>query len=300
VKVLPADVRLSLYDETVRLREENGWGYRRIARALNRSRGIHVPRGTVANWILGRHNPARRLHRAFTPDASPELAYVIGAVLGDGYTTRDRGRAIVGFTNKDVDLLKHFQCALSEALGAPSVGRITSGTRFGTMKVTVGCTILALLLERPLAELVSFIDAYPADFIRGFFDAEGTAVVFVSESRLQVAVTVSNSNREILQYISCLLEKKFGSFSTLRIARNPGTYVIRGQPVIFKRPVFRLSILRIRDVEQYAKLINFASIPKRQRLEEGIAHLRQYGRQGAATHWLIGHRKVNSRWVTIG
>jgi len=297
VRVLPADLRLQLYTETFRLRRENGWGYRRIARALSESHGIIVPKGTVSNWILGVHNPSRRLHRHFTPFPSPELAYVIGAVLGDGYTTRDQGRHIVGFTNKDLNLLKNFQRALSVVLGTPSVGRITTGTRYGTMKVTVSCTLLAHFLERSIRELSPFIENHAAHFLRGFFDAEGSAAVSISQEKLQIFVTASNSNLEILRYASMLLEKRFKIMSPISLAKVGGTYVIRGEPVRFRKPVYRLCINRIRDVETYAMLIGFASVAKDRRLEQCIELLGKYGRKEAARMWLRDHHKERSRWV---
>jgi intein-encoded DNA endonuclease-like protein len=297
MNVLPADLRLELYDETLQLRRQKGWGYRRIACALSQSHGIHVPKGTVSNWILGRHNPSRRLHRGFKPSPSPELAYVIGSVLGDGYTAKDQGRSIVGFTNKDMDLLRHFQRNLSCVLGTSSAGRITSGTRYGTMKVTVGSTLLAIFLQRPLRQLAPFIESHPAPFIRGFFDAEGSAVVSVTRARLRVSVTASNSNLEILQYISSLL-KKFSIMSSIRMEKRAGTYLIRGEPVAFNKPVFRLGIWRICDVERYAKLIDFASSVKRQRLQEGITLLREYGSRNATEWWLADHKKCGSRWIS--
>ena len=295
--VLPADLRLKLYDETFQLRREKRWGYRRIARALSESHGVHVPKGTVSNWILGTYKPSRRLHRYFAPVSSPHLAYVIGAVLGDGYTTKDRGRSIVGFTNNDLDLLNHFRLELSKVLGTTSAGRITSGTPYGAMKVTVACTLLALFLQKPLQLLGSYIEKHPTDFIRGFLDSEGSAAITLSRGRLRAYVTASNSNVEILEYISSLLRKRFYVKSTIVLGRKPGLTYIRGQPVVFKKPVFRLCINGFHDVKRYPRLIGFTSRRKRTDLQEGIDLIRQHGSSVAAKYWLRSHHKVGYRWV---
>jgi len=164
----------------MQLRAEHGWGYRHISQTLSESHATQVPKGTVQYWILGTHNRSRRLHRYFEAVPSPELSDVIGAVLGDGYTTEDQGRGIVGLSNKDMDLLKHYLSCISRILNHQSSGRITRGTPFGTLKATVGSRLLALFLQKPLQQLAPFIEKHPAPFIRGFFDAEGCATVSIS------------------------------------------------------------------------------------------------------------------------
>jgi intein-encoded DNA endonuclease-like protein len=116
------------------------------------------------------------------------------------------------------------------------------------MKVTVGSTLLALFLQKPLRQLAPFIEEHPASFIRGFFDAEGSALVTVGRARLRVYVTASNSDLEILEYISALLRKRFCIRSSIILGGRPGTVLIRGKPATFKRPVFRLCIHRFLDV----------------------------------------------------
>jgi intein-encoded DNA endonuclease-like protein len=235
---LPADFRLQLYREAMQLRAEHGWGYRRIAKALSAVHGIGVPKGTVSNWLLGAYNPVSRLHRFFQAVPSPELSYVIGAVLGDGYTTEDQGNGIVGFTNKDRYLLEHFLTCLSRIFNTQNAGRITRGTRYGVFKATIGSRLLALFFQRPLVEIAPFIEEHPAPFVRGFFDAEGHATITVSRGRLSARVGASNTDVGILQYISALLRNKFGISSCITVGRRPLPTVIRGRSVNFRKTVY--------------------------------------------------------------
>lgn len=296
--VLPADVRLKLYAKTMQIRSERGWGYRRISRALSDEHGIHVPKGTVQNWILGIHNPIMRLHRYFEPIASPELSYVIGIVLGDGYTTVDKGRIIVGLTNKDKHLLRVFLRSVAKILKTPSAGRIVKGTQHGTLKATLGSTLLGLFLRKPLSELTPFIEQYPAEFVSGFFDAEGCAAVGAGGKSLSVNLRASNTNVTILQLIRGLLNEKFGITSSIHVGRKPqGISLVHGEKVHFKRTVFALRISRRRDVVEFARKIGFASIRKQRKLEDGLRILQHYGPKEGRDEWTRLYSKVGDRWV---
>lgn len=294
--ILPADLRLRLYQETMQLRTERKWGYRRIARALSDAYGVNVPKGTVSNWLLGTHNPARRLHRYFEAVPSPELSYVIGAVLGDGYTTEDQGNGIVGFTNKDRKLLSHYLSCMARILGVASAGRITK-CGHGVLKATIGCRLLALFLDRPLDELAPFIERYPASFVRGFFDAEGTAAVSVGQGRLHVGLSASNTDLKLLNYISWLLLDRFRLSSSIVVGRKPSLIsYIRGEDVHFKKIVFRLQVHRFRDIEVFASKISFASERKKKALDEALALICAYGHKEATSYWLRNHVKIGRKW----
>lgn len=294
--ILPADLRLELYQETMQLRAVRGWGYRRISRTLSEAHRTHVPRGTVQNWILGTHNPSRRLHRYFEAIPSPELSYVIGIVLGDGYTTEDQGRGIVGLTNRDMDLLKHFLSCISRILHRQSAGRITKGTPFGTLKATVGSRLLALFLQKPLQHLAPFIEKHPASFISGFLDAEGCAMVSVSRGRLSVGVSASNTDLRLLEYVHDLLRDRYGIDSTINVGRRPWRTLIHGQAVTFRKTVFQLRIRGLHDVRIFAAKIGFSSIRKRRILKDALAALRDQGSRSAASRWLQDYEKIGTRW----
>jgi len=279
----------------MQLRVEHGWGYRRISKFLTEMHDIHVPKSTVQNWILGIHNPARRLHRYFVPTPSEELSYIIGAVLGDGYVTEDRGNGIVGFTNKDQDLLLHYLSCLSKILGVAKAGRITSGC-YAVSKATIKCRLLAIFLRKPLRELAPFIAKHPAQFIRGFFDAEGSAIITISQGRLTAGVNASNTDVRLLRYISRLLQSSFQVHSSITIQRKPWRAVIHGKPVQFKKTVFGLSVRRMRDVQVFASKIGFASARKQMALEEALALIRAHGSREAAFYWSRNYKKIGTKW----
>ena len=240
-----------------------------------------------------------RLHRYFQPTSCPELSYVIGAVLGDGYVTEDRGRGIVGFTNKDKFLLEHFLVCISRILNTRRAGRITSGTRYGVLKATVGSRLLFLFLKKPLAEIAPFIEQEPAAFISGFFDAEGHATVALSHGRLSVIVGASNTDLEVLEYIFLLLRRRFGITCHITASRRRSPMFVRGQRVEFPKTLYRLSISRFADVQTFMRTIGFTSKQKQNRLEDGVYLLRTYGSRRAAPFWHRSYTKMGSRWCKI-
>lgn len=279
----------------MQLKAERKWGYRRISKFLTEVHGIHVPNGTVQNWILGIHNPVRRLHRYFVPTPSAELSYIIGAVLGDGYTTEDRGNGIVGFTNKDQDLLMHYLSCLSKILRVAKAGRITSGC-YAVSKATIKCRLLAIFLRKPLYESAPFIEKHPASFIRGFFDAEGSAIITISRGRLSAGVSASNTDLRLLRYISRLLRGSFHIHSSITVQRKPWRTVIHGKPVQFKKTVFGLRVRRMWGVQVFASKIGFASARKQMALEEALALIRAHGSREAAFYWSRNYKKIGTRW----
>ena len=68
--------------DDVRTLREKGLSYSKIAKILQ-AKGIKVSKVTVMRWCKGLHDPRNRLN-SVKLDPSPELAYVIGVIFGDG------------------------------------------------------------------------------------------------------------------------------------------------------------------------------------------------------------------------
>lgn len=66
--------------------------------------------------------------------------------------------------------------------------------------------MLVDFLSQPLSGLDRFIRPYPAQFVRGFFDAEGSAVVSVGRNgQLSLRLEASNNKAIMLQYVQLQL-----------------------------------------------------------------------------------------------
>jgi len=194
--------RLRIYDEVIRLRRA-GLGYRRISKVLEAKYGISMNPGAICNWVRGRHNPLRRCNNIVE---GPELAYVIGGWLGDGTLARERNnyKCYVKLSVKDYDFAEEWGRCLAKASGKlePYVPRWENA--LGRWVVKGSNILLYNLLKRARENpriLLPYLEKYPEEARRGFFDAEGS----VWRERYQVRV--HNTNPRVIELCKQLLEK---------------------------------------------------------------------------------------------
>ncbi|MEW6498344.1 MAG: LAGLIDADG family homing endonuclease [Cyanobacteriota bacterium] len=83
VSKLPLEERLVLYQKAIDMRNEERWGYVRIARELR------INSSAVRHWL---HEGVKPRYRHDPPnlEPSPALGYVIGVLLGDGCVYKKR------------------------------------------------------------------------------------------------------------------------------------------------------------------------------------------------------------------
>ena len=194
--------RLRIYDEVIRLRRA-GLGYRRISKVLEAKYGISMNPGAICNWVRGRHNPLRRCNNIVE---GPELAYVIGGWLGDGTLARERNnyKCYVKLSVKDYDFAEEWGRCLAKASGRlkPYVPRWENA--LGRWVVKGSNILLYNLLKRARENpriLLPYLEKYPAEACRGFFDAEG------SVWRKRYQVRVHNTDPRVIELCKQLLEK---------------------------------------------------------------------------------------------
>jgi intein-encoded DNA endonuclease-like protein len=203
-KAPPLDIRLQLYGEVRRLRRD-ALTLKRIVDSIAERYHVSISERTVSNWANGKTTPFNSGH-IFFPRASPELAYVIGVKMGDAslnlkaqtYQYRIRLQAV------DRDFVEAFNRAISKVLRCPP-HRLWKGKTARETHVEYGSYMLYKFLQRALSDLVPFIEHNQecvALFLRGFFDSEGS----IAEDG---ALTVSNSNLDLLGYVRYLLGAYF-------------------------------------------------------------------------------------------
>ena len=194
--------RLRLYDEALRLRR-GGLGYKRISKVLRVKYDTSLNPGAICNWVKGRHHPLRRCNGIIE---GPELAYVIGGWLGDGTLARERNshKYYVKLSVKDYDFAEEWGRCLAKVSGRlePYVPRWEDALERWVVK---GSNMLLYSLLRRAREnpqiLLPYLERYPAEACRGFFDAEGS----VWRERYQVRV--HNTDPRLIELCKQLLEK---------------------------------------------------------------------------------------------
>ena len=117
-KCLPLDVRVGLHSRVTDLAKLSR-SYRQIQTEVFDFTQIWLSKGSISAWVRGIHNPAGRTNK-FNTDASPELAYVIGAIVGDGNLNVHGYNYEMLLSVTDHDFAKEFSICLAKILEKPN------------------------------------------------------------------------------------------------------------------------------------------------------------------------------------
>lgn len=197
---------------------------------------------------------------------SPELSYLIGAIKGDGYICSYRQKShprhsfhyYVSLTSVDFEFVSRVREVLGKIAGRLNKIQVLhqhqSSLKAGNKiyRVMMSDKSLFSLLSHPFEELKPFIEAFPADFLRGFFDAEGSAWV---NCRREPVVKYCNNDLELIGYIRTLLEK-------LGISPALGTYSSVGNLSKTGDPCYFIHIYRKDSIRRFMSLVG-SSIPRK-------------------------------------
>jgi len=124
--------------------------------------------------------------------------------LGDGSFVEDSDyHHYVKLAVRDRDFAEAFNLAVGHILGRKTnkiimthdLGKVYYESKYSSRS-------LGLFLRSPLVELRPFADAYPAEFLRGLFSADGCADVCTDNGCLRLQIVLGNSNPELLGLVS--------------------------------------------------------------------------------------------------
>jgi len=252
--------RLRLYDEVMRLRS-CGLGYKRIAKSIREKYGVPLNPGTVRNWVKKGCHPLGSHNRLV---AGPELAYVIGAWLGDGSLNvrATKGTYCIRLSCKDYDFAREWGRCLAKTLGKskPYVPKYYNCLRMWLVR---GCSVLLYsLLEKAREEspwiLMPYLEKHPAEACRGFFDAEG----HVSTGDYRIAAC--NTDPSTIDLFRELLKKLGIDCKTYRYCPPDG-----------RRTLYVLVVSRKDNVLGFAEKVGFTIARKQAKLMQLVE---KYGR----------------------
>ena len=263
IKNIPIKQRLELYNEALKLRDRGFGKARRISRKLNIDSWT-----TVHHWLKG-SKPGRKAsprppYRIPNLCPSPELSYLLGVYYGDGYASRVRRRRggsvyLFGLEAKDKDFVEELNRSLLKLLGRKYpikkrrenryVVRVPNKTLYEFLKSSKG--------HQPI------IENSPADFLRGFFDSEGTI------HRCKVwLLGVYNTNFEILEYVADLLARHFSIDTHLKLSSKGG----KRYPHSFesRKNCYLLVTYKRENLVKFYREIGFSIARKQRRLREAV------------------------------
>ena len=178
-KCLSRELRIRLYKKALWLRRK-GLSYSKIIERIREENGVQLSRGTISHWVRGIRNPLDvcRIPSISFLKPSPELAYIIGTVCGDGHASKTRDMYIIGTAVKDEEFIDKFAECLGRVLSRnPPLPKRSE--KDGLFRVRAQSKVLYELLKKPISikrmqRFIEHCDECKKNFLRAFFDSEGS------------------------------------------------------------------------------------------------------------------------------
>lgn len=219
---------------------------------------------------------------------SPALSYVAGAFLGDGGLIESTAYHYeLRFRVRDRDFAEHFSKCVRLIIGKPKDVK-TDAKGFFIVR------FWSRLLFEFMSDWNSIVDTterFPAQFIRGFADAEGSPAVSVGRSRkLGLIIVMVNTNRSLLEYVQNLLRDRFAIESHIYLEKK----LCR---MWSKLPCYHLVIGRRVDQKRFASHIGFLIERKQEKLNVALSLLGNHTPRAAAIGWERLFMKRGRHWT---
>jgi len=222
-KYLPLEMKMKMYEDVIELRK-TGLTHEEIQRRIHEKYGKWISLSRINDWINGKHNPFGNVNK-FIEKPSPELAYIIGVMLSDGYKYINSWHYYLRLAVNDEEFAKEFGRCLAVVLEKKKPYKPFWNEK-RKQWVVVACSVrLFKFLEKSIEELRPYIEyskETTAYFLRAIFDSEGSIYVKIKGRKRKRQLCLYNTNEKLLRYIQYLLKKFFDIDSTLHLSRRSG------------------------------------------------------------------------------
>ncbi|HXW36928.1 MAG TPA: LAGLIDADG family homing endonuclease [Nitrososphaerales archaeon] len=294
---IPPDLVETVHSDVLRLAASNPSPVS-IARQLSASYRLSFSPGTFRHWMIGDRKIQRR--NVFKSEPSPALSYIVGANIGDGSALKKSW--IVKLEVTDLDFAQAFNVKAAELFSHASPNKIMvkrfQVNRLPMYVVRYRSKQLVQLLKSPLQDLLKIATAFPCEFLRGIFDAEGHVDVGVTKE-FHLAVGADNSNRQLLLRVKQLLGD-LGIESRIERKRKAGALMsIRGKSFIKRRDSYSVMIGRCADVKKFANEVGFSIHRKVQKLFDALSIIQSCEPRARPAEWKKLYGKVAGEWVRL-
>jgi len=235
------------YEEAMRLLRQ-GFGVMQVSKWLN------IPLWTLYHWRKGEQKPYAA---KWEPKPSPELAYVLGALLGDGSVGRaEHGAYRIKLSAKDYEFVEQFSKCLATVLGKPE--KTPKPKRKGTMWYVKYyskafaewyTSLRQSLLQGNTDDLSKYVEhnvECVRAFLRGIFDAEGGH--HYNKTYDIYSIRLYNTDLALLRYVQYLLSRYFSI---------PSHLYLSGQACNNRKPRYKIEIYRRPLVERFLEMVGF-------------------------------------------
>ena len=233
----------------------------------------------------------------FKGEPSPALSYIIGANKGDGCTMTKSG--IVKLEVTDLDFAQTFNSNMAALFSRDEPNKIFVRRRADRLPMYIvkySSRQLVQLLRQPIRKLLELASAFPRDFLRGFFDAEGYVSVSISKD-FHLIVGAENSDKTLL-FMAKRLLKTIGIDSRINQKRKAGSIkVIRGKSFKMRRTSYSLVIGGIDDVRKYAREVDFSIHRKDEKLRDALSIIASVAPKNRTQVWKRLYFKKSEEWL---
>lgn len=210
-----------------------------------------------------------------TPNLEPSkcLSYVVGVLIGDGcaceYKKKGAQRHDLKLKVIDKDFADEFSRCMTSIMGKVNSYAVWSNKRDKFWQTAVCSTELYYYYINK--EYLPCIEQYPADFIKGFFDSEGSINSSKHGNWNRVwKINCSNTNIDLLNTVKRLLFN-LGIDSTISLGKHKGSEIVKKEKTYYKnKDVYSLGIPS-KHHHKFVRLIGFTIKRKQDRLNELIA-----------------------------
>ena len=226
----------------------------------------------MKNFASQKERKNKMLKGMYQPNlhASPELSHIIGAMRGDGHVSKN-GQII--FVSKDREFIDKFNKNICAVLGRETLRPVRS-TKDNCFYVSVSSLMLGQFLLNDLEQLRDVIETYPAEFISGITDAEGSVTIADDYHEM---IRISNSNLTLLKFTQDLLINKFAIYCRITSDDRRGTShsQINGRPIISKKIMYEIRIDTKKGILQFWQNIRLTIERKQTTLNEMVTKIKE-------------------------
>lgn len=232
-------------------------------RETSRITGVH--HNQVRNWILGINRPRASVpssdyihfeKQLCTREITPDLAYVYGVALGDGYVGNQGNRMYtIELRTVDKDFADYFQCCLERWSGlkcyryyfkkyCTSISKKTSKVHF----VRLQSKQAVKFVQNLSAENITGILIKP--FLQGLYDSEGCVVYYPKYN--QKGVHFYNTDFHLVLLVKNLLEKLGIQGAIISKQKLYAKKSVDGAKTYNSKPwLYTLSLNKKEDIEKF-------------------------------------------------
>jgi len=257
---------------------------------------LGTQRDSLGRFVKGHKVPKRwkqitsKVHtKEISLFPSPELSYIIGVFVGDGWAYSYNKGYYICLEARDRDFVEFFREEMAKITS--SKHPILTRQRYGAyFHKTCGYSkkLYEFLRDKDYKDFLygksSFpkrftevIEMFPANFIQGVIDSEGS-ISFDPIKGYSFTITICNTSKKLLDYIKQLLLMHCGIKANVRKSKEKGvTNTNFGYLIKSTRPYYVLTIFG-KEKHKFAKYLGFRIERKHKILLKAINHKDMRGR----------------------